>query len=138
APVVVAKAGLQLRGPRAVGIEDRDEPEDPEVFEPRRAFDERTEIEAVIPGGRRRLDGELEPRDHAWPDVIGRLHRDAVVARPSRRGRARCAVTAEWRDAMLTRLRPPRAQVGDLAHAPTHPAQRADDVSRYGRRRAVA
>src|SRR5438093_5863552 len=46
-------------------LADGDQPEDAEVLHPLRALDERTQVEAIGAGSRRRLDRELEPRDLA-------------------------------------------------------------------------
>src|SRR6185503_5944196 len=107
----------------AIGIEDGDEPEDAEVLEPRRTFDERTQIEAVVAWRQRGLDRELEPRDLTRTDVRSRLHGDAVVARPTCRERSCGAVTAERTDLILSRLGAPRSEIRDLAEAAAHPSE---------------
>jgi hypothetical protein len=138
APVAVSEADLRRRRRRSVRVENRDEPEDPEVLQPRGAFDQRTEVEAVRARGRRRLDRELEPRDLARTDVLRGLDRDAVVARPSRRGRSGAAVTTEGRRRVLSRLGARRTEVRDLAHARAHPTGGAGVVVRDRRGRALA
>src|SRR5258708_21658944 len=108
-----------------MGVEQGDEPVDAEVLHPRRALHERTEVEAIEARGGRRLDRELEPRDLSRSDVRRRLDRDAVVARPSGRGRSVRAVATERRCSVLTRLRFPRADVRDLAETAAHPPETA-------------
>src|SRR6266545_755190 len=130
--------GAALWRRAAVGIEHGDEPEDAEVLEPCRALDERTQIEAVIAWRERRLDRELEPRDLTGTDVRGRLHRDAVVARPTRRERARGAITAEWTDLILSRLWTPRPEIRGLAEAAAHPSEGSAVEERDGGGRSSA
>src|SRR5687767_942378 len=96
--------GTALRWCAAVGIENGDEPEDSEVLEPRRTFDQRTQVEAVVARRHRRLDRELEPRYLTGTDVRRRLYRDPIEVRPARRERARGAVAAERTDPILARL----------------------------------
>src|SRR5207302_888448 len=127
----------RCRRPGAVRVENGDEPEDAEVLHPRRALDERTQVEAVVTGIERSLDRELEPGDLPRADVGRGLDRDAVVARPSRRWRAIRTVTAERARAVLPRLVVPRPEIGDLAEPSAHPAGRAAVVVRDRRGRAI-
>jgi len=77
--------GWRRRRHGAIGIEDEHLPEDADVLEPRRALDERPDVEAIRPRKRRRLQVELEPRDLAGPDVRRGLLSDAIETRPSAR-----------------------------------------------------
>ena len=110
---------------RPVGIENEHLPEDPDVFEPLRAFDKRAHVEPVRAGERRRPQAELEPRDLTRSDVWRGLLRDAIEARPSGRGRTELTVAAEDARLILTRLARPRAEVRNLAHPSRDPSTRS-------------
>src|SRR6266850_4323720 len=129
--------GIRRRrfGHRPVGIEHEDLPEDPDVLEPLRAFDERAHIEPVRAGKRRRSQVELEPCDLAWPDVGRGLLRDAIEPGPSRRRRTELTVAAEDAGLVLTRLALPGPEVGRLAHPPRDPSTRSRVVISEGRLR---
>src|SRR6185503_11138981 len=99
-----------------------DDPEHSVVLQPCGALDERTQIQAVDAGSRRRLDRELEPRHLPRADVGGRLDRDTVVPWPSRIRGAELAVASKRAGSVLTRLGAPRAQIRDLAHATADPS----------------
>src|SRR5207237_6616724 len=87
-------------------------------------FDERADREAVCPGDLRSDHRELEPRHLVRADPARGLDRDAVVARPARRGRALGAVATERARAVLAGIGIRRAEVRDLAKLAEHPALR--------------
>src|SRR5439155_15264810 len=92
------------RRARVAALLHRHQPEHAVVLEPLRAFDERSQVEAV--GARRlwRLHAELEPRHLTRSDVRRGLDRDAVVARPCGVRRSEPAVAAQRRGTILTGL----------------------------------
>src|SRR5207249_11826763 len=96
----------------AVGAQDGDLPVHARILHPCRALDEGPDIEAIEPGAVRGLDRELEPRDLAGTDVVARLRRDPVEARPSRLRRPELAIAAEDGRLILTRISVPGAEAG--------------------------
>ena len=123
---------------RAIGIEYEHLPEDAHVLEPRRALDERPDVQAVRAGKRRRLQVELEPRDLAWPDVRRGLLSDAIETRPSARWRTELAVATEDARLILAWLAVPRTEVGRLAHPSRDPSERPRVVIGEGRSRCAS
>src|SRR5438876_2531079 len=75
-------AGARSSRRRAVGSEDCHIPEDAEVLHPFSTFNQRSNRKGVSTRSRGRLDGELEPRHLPGSDIVGRLNRNTVVARP--------------------------------------------------------